>query len=97
MTKYQEYYKKMVAENKSLFDNFKEIHDLYKTNEREHESKFNQIGGEVMEIIRDWEKRLCGYSEKGQNAVYSKNLSEKFWGLIRKDFSHIDLVGCVSE
>jgi hypothetical protein len=84
----------MFKENQTLFDEFTKIHDLYKTDDSKYQKEFNQIGEKVTEVIREWERRLCQYSEKGNNAVYSKNLSEKFWAEIRSVFTHIDLVGC---
>jgi hypothetical protein len=84
----------MFKENQNLFEQFSKIHDLYKQDDSKHQKEFNDVGTKVLEVIREWEKRLCLYSEKGSNAVYSKNLSEKFWSEIRQVFTHIDLVGC---
>ncbi len=94
MTKYQEIYKKMLSDNKELFDDFKIIHDAYNL-DSSLQDEYNQKGKPVIEIIREYEDRLCGRSEGSGYAAYSGNLAEKFWGEIRKDFPMIDRVGVV--
>lgn len=93
MTKYQQYFRQMIVENPELFSEFGRIHDAYKK-DSSLQGKYNEVGAKVSEVIRDWEKRLCLYSEKGTNAKYSANLAEKFWQEVRNKYSHIDLVGC---
>jgi hypothetical protein len=46
-----------------------------------------------MMIIRRYETRLCGKPEGSGFGRFSGGLSEKFWGLIRKEFPLIDEVG----
>lgn len=93
MTKYKEYLDKMLVENKSVFDDFKLIHDQFVKDRMVYQEEFNRKGEIVVEIIRNWEKRLCSRMEGGKNGVYSANLSEKFWQEIRKIYPKIDLVG----
>lgn len=93
MTKYEEYYQKMIDANLDLFGEFQDIHDQYLLNPQNHQIKYNEIGEKVVAVIRDWEKRLCQHSEGGQYGKYSANLADKFWTLVRKDFSKIDFVG----
>lgn len=94
MTKYQEIYKKMLADNKELFDEFRIIHDAYNL-DSSHQDEYNQKGKPVIELIREYEDRLCGRSEGSGYAAYSGNLAEKFWTEIRRDFPMIDRVGVV--
>lgn len=93
MRQYQLVYQQMLSEKKEMFDAFKEIHTLYILDPKVHQQTFNQIGKEIVDIIRDYERRLCATSEKGGYGKYSLNLSQKFWDVIRKDFSKIDFVG----
>jgi hypothetical protein len=95
--KYKQYYQEMVSNHQDLFDHFKTIHDGYKADRKIWSSQFHSVGGQVVEIIREWERRLCAGMERGNNAVFSSKLSEKFWTEIKKSFSHIELVGVKSN
>jgi hypothetical protein len=92
-TKYREYYQKMVAENRQLFDEFLKIHDDYKLDKAANEANFHQVGQKVVDKIRDFDRRLCSAMGRGVFSTYSQKLSEKFWELARKDFDQIDMVG----
>ena len=83
----------MCEENKTVFDEFQFIHDLYKDNKRANQVVFNEQGLVVRHIIEDWDRRLCGRMERGKNATYSARLSEKFWGEVRLRFPMIDFIG----
>ncbi|EKD80819.1 MAG: hypothetical protein ACD_40C00003G0012 [uncultured bacterium] len=93
MVKFKEYFQKMCAENKVVFDNFQFIHDLYKDNKKANQVIFNEQGLVVRKIVEDWDRKLCGRMERGVNATYSARLSEKFWGEVRIRFPLIDFVG----
>lgn len=93
MTKYRKYFLEMTEKYKKEFEEFQKVHDLYKANPKEWSGKFNELGKPIVEIIREWEGRLCTSIEGGKNAVYSMNLAEKFKEEIKKTFSHIDMVG----
>ncbi len=92
-TKYHEYYQKMVAENRQLFDEFLKIHDLFKQNQAKNAEEFHQVGQKVVDKIRDFDRRLCSAMGRGVFSTYSQKLSEKFWDLARKDFDQINMVG----
>ncbi len=83
----------MVSENQELFDDFKKVHDSFADNRMRYQEEFNTKGQIIMEIIQEWEKRLCSRMEGGKNSVYSTNLSEKFREEIKKIYPKIDLVG----
>jgi hypothetical protein len=93
MTKYKQYFQEMLADQKKVFDDFKKIHDLFVADRMKYQDEFNRQGEAVMDIIHDWEKRLCTRMESGKNGVYSANLSEKFKNEIKKVFPQIDFIG----
>lgn len=93
MTKYKQYFQEMLSGNQVVFTDFKKIHDQFATDRMKYQTEFNRQGEAVMEIMHDWEKRLCARMEGGKNGVYSANLSEKFKDEIRKVYPKIDLVG----
>lgn len=93
MTKYRQYLKDMLAENEAVFSDFKKVHDAFAADPKTNQAEFNEKGEIVLEIIRDWEKRLCGRMEAGKNSLYSANLAEKFREQIKKLYPKIDLVG----
>jgi hypothetical protein len=97
MTKYRQYFKEMFEQHQAEFEAFKVIHDGYKTDRKAWSQQFHAEGKAIVEIIREWERRLCSGMEKGNNAVFSAKLAEKFWEEIKKYLSHIELVGVKSN
>lgn len=93
MTKYQQYFQSMMDDRQEQFKRFKEIHDNYVKDPDRWQRQFNAEGKLIMEIIREWERKLCSHSEKGQYGIFSSNLADKFWAEIRKFFPKIDFVG----
>ncbi len=87
----------MSDQNAELFARFEPIHQGYKTDRKAWSKQFHEVGKEVVEVIREWEHRLCNGMERGHNAVYSAKLAEKFWGEVKLRFSHIELVGVKSN
>ena len=83
----------MIDDNKELFGNFKAIHDAYALNPQMNQERFNQAGREVVDIIREYERKLCGNMNSGAYGAFSQNLSQKFWDEIRKVYPKIDFVG----
>ena len=93
MRAYQETFQKMVEQNKEIFDNFKAVHDAYVLSPEVNKAKFNELGREITDIIRDYERRLCAQMGKGQFSKFTQNLSEKFWNEVRKVYPKIDFIG----
>ena len=62
---------------------------------KKYQLALNVEGKKVVEVIHDYERRLCAHSEKGVYAKYSSNLADKFWETIRKQFPKIDFIGVV--
>ncbi len=93
MTKSQQYFQDMMEYNKEIFDNFAKIHDEYSKDPEKFQQEFNEEGEKVLAIIRNYENMLCGQSEGGKYGKFSSNLSDTFWGIIRKQFPKIDFIG----
>lgn len=93
MPKYRDYFRKMLEENEELFANFSQVHSKYANDKQTHQEEFNKVGDEVMLVVREWEGRLCGHSEKGQYAKFSSTLADKFWEEVKAFFPLIDFVG----
>jgi len=91
--KYQEYFTKMLEENKEEFARFAKLHDFYVSDSESWQDAYNREGKAIVEIIRVWERKLCQTSERGQYGKYSAGLSDKFWEEIRKRYSKIDYIG----
>lgn len=91
--KYLETFNEMVSKYEKEFDAFQETHNLYMTDPQKWQTKFNEEGAKIMEIIRGYEDKLCGHMENTVNATYSANLSEKFRGEIKKYLPKLDMIG----
>lgn len=93
MTKYRTAVLQMLEENKELFDEFKPIHDAYVINPAANQAKYNTIGNTVMDVIRDYERKLCAKMGAGQYSKFSMNLSEKFMEEIKSIYPKIMFIG----
>lgn len=93
--KYKEYYQKMFDQHKPIFMAFLTIHDAFVADPEKNATVFHTEGRKVLDIIRDWDRRLCASMGRGKFSGYTQTLSEKFWNEVRKDFSLIDKVGVI--
>ena len=91
--KYQKFYRLMIEKNSELFASFKPIHQAYKQDPSQHQTEFNRVGEKVLEVVRDWDRRLCSAMGRTDFGKYSLQVSEKFWELLRAEFDQIDMVG----
>ena len=96
MTKYKEYFNRMLEENKKVFDEFKILHANYGMNEDKYQDEFNTEGEKILKIVNEWENKLCSQSEKAGYSNYTGNLAEKFQTELRSVFPLIDHVGIIS-
>lgn len=97
--KYQQFYNLMMEQQGELFAAFKPVHDTFaadRTNQEAAEA-FHTQGQKVVDIVRDWDRRLCAGMGRGAFSQYTQKLSETFWDRVRKDFPLIDLVGVRSK
>lgn len=97
MTKYKEYFNKMIEKNKTIFEKFKLLHANYGMDEEKYQEEFNKEGEKIMAIVHEWENKLCSQSEKAGYGSYTGNLSEKFQGEVKYTFPLIDHVGIISK
>lgn len=95
--KYKQFYQLMWENNEPLLKDFQKIHDAFQDNPGAHAREFHGVGRDVLDVMRDWERRLCHGMEKGKFAAYSATLAEKFWAEIKKDFPLIDQVGVITH
>jgi hypothetical protein len=93
MPKYRQIFRQMLDENEVLFADFKVLHDKYADDQEKWQREYNEQGKPVIKLIQDWERRLCGQMERGNNAVFSSTLADKFWTEVRAFFPMIDFVG----
>lgn len=88
---------KMFDDNRELFDEFKIIHDKYTLSSNGLQKEFNSQGEKVLEVIREYENRLCANTERGMYNKFSAGLAQKFQDEVRKHFPMIDHVGLKEE
>jgi hypothetical protein len=96
-SKYKQYFEKMVSENKKLFDDFTTVHFEYSANPELNQDAFNKKGERVLEVVRDYENKLCKNTERGVYSKFSGNLAQKFHDEIKKHFPLIDHIGLKAE
>jgi len=91
--KYKVYYQKMIDDHRQLFDQFAVLNEQFTQDQAAVADEFHHLGQQVLEVVRDFDRRLCAAMGKGIYSTYSQKLSEQFWSLVRQDFSQIDMVG----
>lgn len=91
--KYRQLFLEMIENNRDLFLDFKEVHDKYVEDEDEYRNEFNEKGAKVVEIVRDYERRLTSQQDRGQYSKFSSGLADKFWDQVRGFLPRIDFVG----
>ena len=93
MVKYKEYFQKMLADNKSVFDSFKKLHDKYALNPDLHQKELNKKGEKVLMLVREYENRLCANTERGVYSKFSTQLAEKFQNEVHTHFPMVVSIG----
>lgn len=93
MSKHQTIYQEMLTNNPELFSSFKVVHEQFASDKNTYRKKFNEIGEQVVDTIRKYEKMLCSKTDSGGYGKYSSGLSDRFWENVRRDFPLIDFVG----
>ncbi len=95
--KYKKFYKLMHEKNPQLFEEFQAIHQSYLKNPERAKAEFDRVGMKVLDVMRDWERRLCSVMGRTAFSKYAQQVSEKFWDLARQDYEQIDMVGVKVE
>jgi len=95
VTKYKAYFLRMLDENSEVFNNFKKLHDEYALNPDPNQIRFNSEGEKILEIVREYENRLCSATERGMYNKFSVKLAEKFQNEVRNHFPMIDHIGLI--
>ena len=93
MKLYQKLFQEMLSTHKDLFTQFKDIHDRFAQDQNKYKKEFNEVGTQVLDVIRKYENILCGHSENSGYGKFSSNLSDKFWAEVRSYLPRIDFVG----
>lgn len=93
MSKYQRFAQLMFEQHRVDFGRFQPIHDAFQNGDTTIGDKFHELGREILDIVRDWERRLCYGTEKGKYAKYSAGLAEKFRAEIKKKLPLLDEIG----
>ncbi len=83
----------MKQNNTELVAEFTKIHAGFAVDPQRWGDEFNRVGRDLLDAIRDWERRLCSGTERGGYGKYSANLADKYWAEIRREFPLIDRVG----
>lgn len=91
--KYKQYFMQMQEQNEELFAEFLQVHQAYEADKKKHEEDFHRVGQKVVDVIRDWDRRLCSAMGRGAFSKYSEQLSEKFWSEAKKIFPLVYSVG----
>ncbi len=91
--KYKEFYEVMIKQNKDDFDAFKKVHDGFAKDPEKWKNKFNELGRDILDTVRDYENRLCRQSEGAGNSKFTTALAEKFQSEVKLHFPKINFVG----
>ena len=93
MTKSQQYFQDMLENHKDVFDGFIIVQDNYALKPKEYQQQLNELGDEVLRIVRRYENMLCSESEGGKYGKFSSKTADKFWEYVRGYLPKIDCVG----
>jgi len=83
----------MLDQHIDLFKAFDEIHALYVLDPDANQKRFNEEGEKILDVIREYENRLCSRSQTTGYAAYTARLAEKFQELVKSRYPKIDHVG----
>ena len=82
----------MLEQNKGLFDEFRKIHNKYELDPEKYQDEFNLVGQAINDLIRKYENKVCGKSERSVYSKFSSSLADKFRAEVRKVFPKIDFI-----
>ncbi len=91
--KFKEYFNQMFEQNREEFMQFMILNDQYSKDKKLMKGELDEKGEKVVQIVKEWEDKLCKTMEKGENGAYSSKLGEKFQAEVGKYFPYIHEVG----
>lgn len=91
--RYKALIKEMYEAHPDMMTELDTLHRAYALDQKKNQPEFNRLGGKAVEVMRDYERKLCGKSERAGMGVYSSKLAETFWKEIKKRYPLIDFVG----
>lgn len=91
--KYKRYFNQMFEQHRDEFMNFMLLNQAYEQDKRSLKARFDEEGEKIQKVVHEWEDRLCGHMEKGQNSSYSSKLGEKFQEEVVKYFPYYHEIG----
>ena len=97
MTKYQQAFEIMMESKRPEFEEFRRVHDLYKSDQDKWKDEFDRLGKPILKIIEETEGLLCMKMEGSGRGKFSSTVAEKFREEIRKYLPLIDLIGVKFE
>jgi len=83
----------MLENHKDLFDAFKVVEENYTKDSKKYQHELNEIGEDVLKIVRRYENMLCSESEGGKYGKFSSKTADTFWEYVRGFLPKIDSVG----
>ena len=95
--KFKEYFDLMLKNHRETFENFKDIHDHYTLEPQKYQKQFNNYGKEILEIVQEYENKLCSKSEGSGYGRYSAQLADKFRAEVKKYLPKINSIGLQSN
>lgn len=93
MTECRKTFQEMLAAHAELFEAFEEVHAQFVIDPDNSREQFNMEGKKVLEVVREYENRLCNKSQRTGYAAFTTRLAEKFQELVKAEFPKIDEVG----
>lgn len=84
-TRYQESFNEMWQANTPLFEKFAKM--------TMEDPQFHVVGKQVLHLVEDAERKLCGKMEGGGYGSYSGKLADKFRDTVRKSLKYFDFIG----
>ncbi|MCR4324315.1 MAG: hypothetical protein NUV69_01360 [Candidatus Curtissbacteria bacterium] len=93
MSKYKQYFELMLNDHKKAFESFKNTHDHYTLEPQKYQKQFNDEGQKILDIVQEYENRLCSKSESSGYGRYSSNLADKFREQVKLYLPKVNSIG----
>ena len=84
--KYKKQFDEMLTIHKTHFEKYEKMQAAADSNSLEDTTEFEDLKQLLYRTIRKNEDKLCARSENTKYLMYSQNLADKFWELVREKF-----------